>query len=276
MFDDVTPKNAGAAPANLPLGEPEDIFADEKGAPAPVLATESAPSSALGSGLLKPKMAVTPAPVMAEAMNEAPVRSAPAPTATFRTPPMLPPEAPPMPAQMYDIKEPRTSRGLVMIVVIVVALGALGAGGWWVYRSWLAKAETPAVTPVDTGTGDEVIDPLDEPPAQNNDNRDDNVAEDLVDDEVLFGEPIDSDADGLDDVTERELGTDPANWDTDADELNDYNEVAVWKTDPFRSDTDNDGFIDGQEIKHGYSPTGPGKIFEPPAAEPSAPSPSVN
>ncbi|HRH23960.1 MAG TPA: hypothetical protein PK295_05035, partial [Candidatus Magasanikbacteria bacterium] len=52
--------------------------------------------------------------------------------------------------------------------------------------------------------------------------------------------------------------------DTDLDELSDGDEVMVWKTNPLVSDTDNDGYSDGVEVKNGYKPTGPGKLFEPP------------
>ena len=48
--------------------------------------------------------------------------------------------------------------------------------------------------------------------------------------------------------------------DTDKDTLSDYNEIYVYKTDPFNPDTDGDGFKDGAEVKNGYNPNGPGKL----------------
>jgi hypothetical protein len=53
----------------------------------------------------------------------------------------------------------------------------------------------------------------------------------------------DTDADGLDDARERELGTDPTDPDTDGDTLSDATERAVG-TDPTTADTDGDGTND--------------------------------
>lgn len=82
---------------------------------------------------------------------------------------------------------------------------------------------------------------------------------------------VDSDDDGLADIQEEELGTDPNNPDTDYDGLSDYREV-YWDgdealnaydpstnptgtdLDPFNPDTDSDGMTDGQEVTFGYDP----------------------
>lgn len=42
--------------------------------------------------------------------------------------------------------------------------------------------------------------------------------------------------------------------DTDKDKLFDYIEKYVWQTDPENSDTDGDGYLDGEEIINGYDP----------------------
>lgn len=74
----------------------------------------------------------------------------------------------------------------------------------------------------------------------------------------VVDETKDSDADGLTDVEETRLGTDPNNFDTDGDGLIDKMEVQVYKTDPLKSDTDGDGYKDGEEVLNGYDPTKPG------------------
>lgn len=48
--------------------------------------------------------------------------------------------------------------------------------------------------------------------------------------------------------------------DTDADNLSDYDEVNVYKTDPAKKDTDGDGFDDKVEIENGFNPSGQGKM----------------
>ena len=74
---------------------------------------------------------------------------------------------------------------------------------------------------------------------------------------------FDSDGDGLTDVRERELGTDPFKADTDGDGVNDGLEVNVYGTNPLNVDTDGDGFPDGVEIGKGYNPRGTGKCAHP-------------
>jgi hypothetical protein len=66
--------------------------------------------------------------------------------------------------------------------------------------------------------------------------------------------PDDSDGDGLTDVREDELGTDPLKPDTDGDGLDDGTEVNVTGTDPLNPDTDGDGLTDGAEVAMGTNP----------------------
>ncbi|PIR66480.1 MAG: hypothetical protein COU51_03715 [Parcubacteria group bacterium CG10_big_fil_rev_8_21_14_0_10_36_14] len=51
------------------------------------------------------------------------------------------------------------------------------------------------------------------------------------------------------------------NLDTDNDGLTDLEETDLG-TDPNNPDTDNDGYSDGDEVKNGYNPNGPGKLGE--------------
>lgn len=263
MFDDQPIQGQGKPPANLPMGEPEDIFASTGAsdpAPSPVeaggpdMTAPAAPASALDAGVLKPK---TPPPVGQPTVRAMPKEFQSGPTVQ---PPMQRPSAPPAGVD-YEIKKPSLMRELLLVVVIIAALLAIAGGGWWAYARFIANRETPIVVPpaAPTPTDDEPSDPIDNPPASPD------VSGSVVDDTVLFGEPIDTDNDGLDNSREESLGTDPKNWDTDLDELGDGDEVTIWKTDPRNPDTDGDGFRDGAEVKNGYSPAGPGKIFEPPA-----------
>jgi hypothetical protein len=75
-------------------------------------------------------------------------------------------------------------------------------------------------------------------------------------------ETTDTDKDGLPDMRETQLGTDPANPDTDGDGLFDKEEVDVYKTNPLNPDTDGDTYLDGAEVKGGYNPNGAGKLLE--------------
>lgn len=66
---------------------------------------------------------------------------------------------------------------------------------------------------------------------------------------------VDSDGDGLSDIRESQLNTDPTNPDSDSDGLQDGHEVTLG-SDPLRVDSDGDGLHDGDEVNlHNTSPT---------------------
>ncbi|MFK8080639.1 MAG: hypothetical protein AB8B97_10170 [Granulosicoccus sp.] len=68
----------------------------------------------------------------------------------------------------------------------------------------------------------------------------------------------DSDNDGLSDIEEINLGTDPFSSDTDGDGLSDGDEVNTTLTDPLDPDSDDDGLLDGQEVDvYGTDPNNP-------------------
>lgn len=64
----------------------------------------------------------------------------------------------------------------------------------------------------------------------------------------------DDDGDGLTNLQEATLGTDPKNPDTDGDGLTDREEVQVYGTNPLKQDTDEDGLPDGTEVAMGTNP----------------------
>lgn len=67
----------------------------------------------------------------------------------------------------------------------------------------------------------------------------------------------DSDGDGLSDIKEKEIGTNPFKADTDNDGLNDYEEVNIYKTNPLKSNSDCDRYSDGEEVAMGLDPNKP-------------------
>ena len=250
MFDDQN-NNAGTPPDNLP-SEPVDMFTGVDNTLAPGETNtgdggESSPPNALEAGLLKKKIS---AETKENAREEAIETKAPIET---------------MPAQeVYKMKEPILGKIIITLVVLVVLAG-LGYAGWWGYNNYVLKKEP--INPKQNGLGYDdsqkpVVNnqPIVTSTESNNPANNDNIVTDINNEKILFGDPIDTDKDGLDDVREKELGTDPNKADTDGDTLNDSDEVIIWKTDPLNSDTDGDTFQDGHEIRNGYSPTGPGKL----------------
>ena len=66
--------------------------------------------------------------------------------------------------------------------------------------------------------------------------------------------------DGVDEEIERVRGTSDVDKDTDDDGLGDFEEIFDYKTDPLNTDSDEDGYTDGQEVAGGYNPLGTGKL----------------
>lgn len=81
------------------------------------------------------------------------------------------------------------------------------------------------------------------------------VAFEIADD--MFHLSGDDDGDGLTNHQEEGAHTNPDDYDTDDDGLNDYQEVRIYKTDPNNPDTDGDGMMDGLEVYVGRNPLVP-------------------
>ena len=85
------------------------------------------------------------------------------------------------------------------------------------------------------------------------------VADDGLHGQELWSVAPDSDGDGLPDIEEQSLGTDPFDPDSDHDGLDDGDEVNVWSSDPLDADSDDDGTSDGAEVAGGTNPNDPGR-----------------
>ncbi|MDO8509855.1 MAG: hypothetical protein Q7S24_01805 [bacterium] len=261
MFDDQN-NNQGQPPANLPT-EPVDMFAGvDKNAEAPVEAP-----NAIEAGVLKKKE--DPMPRTEPAITRPPNTSQPNQAMDPNVMPQMGGNA------MYAVKEPILGK-IIMAMLLAVILGGLGFGGWWVYTNYMNPTEPEVVniiTTTDTTTvePENIIAPIETAtetvvttsPLNTNTTNNSDATIKMNNDKILFGEPVDSDKDGLDDVREKELSTDANNADTDADGLLDGDEVIVIKTNPLNPDTDGDGYKDGDEVRNGYNPLGAGKLFNP-------------
>lgn len=284
MFDDqLINNNNNQIPNNLPIGEPEDMFAGVEKENNTSNFEQSfemgsdtvQPASALNAGVLKPKNIIeqdlhivdTPNFSGAGYNNRNNYVSA-----NINNPQQNIPQAPEnYVREINTIKEPGAARGIMTVLVVLVVVAILAAVGWWFYNNFVlseeklpvGNEEANLVIPSEFTVGEEIVNEEivnTEPNIEIDPTLE--LATDIIDEQILFGEPIDTDGDGLDDNRERDIGTDPNNWDTDGDGLSDGDEVIIWKTDPLNPDTDGDGYLDGEEVKSGYNPTGPGRIFE--------------
>jgi hypothetical protein len=77
----------------------------------------------------------------------------------------------------------------------------------------------------------------------------------ISDNSEILTDDLDSDGDGLYDVEEVVLGTNPCDIDSDDDGLSDSSEIAL-RTDPTKADTDGDGVSDLEELNTGRNPNG--------------------
>lgn len=283
MFDDPKLQNAGTVPGNLPTGEPEDMFEHLDAAAAPATAPAPAPVPAAPAVPSAPAVEATPlaAPTALSAGILKPRQPLPPPPAPSIQPPSapLPQRAVPDPgniAETYQLKEPIGKKSVITWIIVFVLLLVFGGGSLLVYFAVIRTPDRQAVQPAR---------PLDEEPAPTLDARaaapapqpavppaaENEETPDTADEVVLFGsEVLDTDSDGLDDAREGQLGTDSLNWDTDGDGLSDGDEAIIWKTSPTNEDSDGDTYSDGAEVRNGYNPAGPGRIFEPPALSPAA------
>ncbi len=295
MFDDQQKNPQGATPSNLPIGsDAEDIFADTQiDQMAPVLTeNEADPAldegradtpptnsgfaaiSAVDAGVLKPKQPVAASPSMASV--------SPQNVASFQRPAYAqkPPEYAPVgmnPLTEGDetgggiIKEPIGSKKVMLFIILIIIFIALTVGGAWAYFAFIKEKDTGNSFEPNTQVEPEAPVTIPSKDTEKIDTKPAPTTTETIDENIIFGDTIpDTDNDGLDDVREDDLGTDPLNWDTDGDELSDGDEIIIWKTKPLDPDTDNDTFSDGVEVKNGYNPLGNGKLFEPPSAATNA------
>jgi hypothetical protein len=217
--------------SNFPMGDPaEDIFEETDATtetPAPV--TNTMP---VGGGTMPP--------------------SAPRPTAN---PTMVPPRNPLAEVPGAEVPKPKRSGKMIMLLVVLLLVVVL-AGGAAYYFLVMNKSDENSNTNNSNSANTNLNSNI-----NNNTNQVANV--NSTDSNANTNQNSgDTDGDGLLDSEERELGTSIQRPDSDSDELFDYEEVKVYKTDPLNPDTDGDTFLDGKEVKAGYDPNGPGKLLD--------------
>ena len=185
-----------------------------------------------------------------------------APSAPAAAPPQRPIVPPPAPrVETVALETPRQGmKRLVFVLGIVFGVVIVGGASWFLISKSL---KTKSV---------EVAAPEPAPPAPEPENA--FPVEPTPSPESVFpvaptappvSAPLDTDGDGLSDADEAALGTNINLIDSDNDGLTDYEEVNVYKTNPLNPDSDGDKYLDGQEVRSGYNPNGPGQLLPPPS-----------
>ena len=253
---------ANSVPKNLPLEPVDDMFADVDNGdvPAPSTTSTPPPQDAISAGVLQKKEDVA-TPVAAHTRND------------------LDKQASSL-NQMaqYKMRTPILGKILFFILLFAVLVVVI-FGAWWAYAKLIKKDKStmsnvnnvetimpvaPVVVPKVTPVVPEQI------ATTSISNLDSTTSAEIINqqktEEILFGEPVDTDSDGLDDIREKQLGSDPNKKDTDGDGLSDGDEVLIWKTNVLQIDTDKDTYLDGEEVANGYNPLGPGKLINIPTS----------
>lgn len=239
MFDDNMP-GGGEPPKNLPIAEPEDMFAKTESLVDDNIPKAPAPSmnSALTNGMLKKKDDVTMG--KGENLNTIPKVST------------MPPGG------EYETKEPVVGKIFIVLIIVAAAAG-LGYGAWRFYVDYTDNSAESLKIDNTTKTSET----MSEEATTSEETLNEEVPESVIEETVpeVDESILDDDKDSLNNAREKELGTDPMSADTDNDGLRDGDEVTIWQTDPLNPDSDGDSYLDGEEIKNGYNPLGPGKLF---------------
>lgn len=145
----------------------------------------------------------------------------------------------------------------VIIIVLIIAVVSLAAYFAYQYFSKSSITNWPYASPADFSSNDltnEEKSATDESESNQTSEEENSNLEPEDGTPPYPYLPPDTDGDGLADEVEIDLGTNPNQFDTDNDNLNDFEEVEIYHSDPINSDTDGDGYLDGAEVESGYSP----------------------
>ncbi|MDA2922930.1 thrombospondin type 3 repeat-containing protein [Patescibacteria group bacterium AH-259-L07] len=184
------------------------------------------------------KLPKEPEDIFAEAEVAPPPKSEARPPTTPPAP-AVPEKKPAPPPQPTKAKKTVNTKKVVKIAIVVIVILVVGLVIFYGVNTLITK-KTSGITPTTEPAAPEGGEPRPD-----------------ISGREPSPETIDSDADGLSDAKERELGTNRNSPDSDNDGLFDKEEVDVYLTDPLESDTDTDGILDGEEVKQGTDPNDP-------------------
>jgi len=154
---------------------------------------------------------------------------------------------------------------ILIIIFVVLGLAILGGGGYYVLTVVLAPSQPEAIT------NQPVIANLNTAPANDNSNDNSNINENdnsgLPTNENT-NENANTNSGGNENINTNSTPTNTSTpvsinstTDTDNDGLTDVEEQ-IYGTKINQPDTDEDGYLDGDEVRNGFNPTGAGKILK--------------
>ncbi len=140
-----------------------------------------------------------------------------------------------------------------IVILIILIVTAIGFGSYYLYNNVFMSEESSQEENLNTQAeggeqekGEEV-NVMEDDEEEVKDPLVKEKEKEISEEETLKAK--DTDADGLNDWEEINIyGTNPLNSDSDNDGLNDGDEVHIYDTDPLNPDTDGDGLKDGEEV----------------------------
>lgn len=235
MFDDQMPE------------KPLDDVADTPPDKLPVAPGANSEGSQKNQNASRDTSAQTPqpaAPVNVQESKPNAASTAPLPNEAVSMPTPTPPKTARASKDVVDqspaFKDTKKGFNFKIFLLILVGLAVVGIAGYIAYTIIVQPANNDGVV---NSVPEETV-------------------EESVPEETVEVVEVDTDGDGLTDDQEANFGTSAKLVDTDKDGLNDREEIRVYDTDPLDPDTDNDNFLDGEEVNNGYNPNGEGKLFD--------------
>lgn len=157
-----------------------------------------------------------------------------------------------------EIEAPPAKKRISVLTIIMIVLGGIAIvlliiSGWFFWQ----KRKMPAGTNINSSIlQDQKIVNV------NSVNLNTNIPVNLNINTSLAPVYTDDDYDGLSNEAEAKYGTNPQKSDSDDDGLSDREEIKVYLTNPNNQDTDSDSYLDGAEVDGGYNPNGQGYLID--------------
>lgn len=146
----------------------------------------------------------------------------------------------------------------IVVIVGVIVLAALGGGGYFVYRG-ITTSNTNQSTNTNTGVNTNQSTNVNTGVNRNQNTNSGNSNTNVIVPPVNTNTATNTNTQVNTNINTNVAPNTNTSSDPDEDGLSNQEET-TYGTNPNVADTDNDGYLDGDEVENGYNPLGPGKL----------------